>query len=142
MSGLFDFNDLSDLPEALQAKLANGGRVNPNIAIYADIVKAGAGVGVPVMSGRMIEAVAVRMSLPVLSDNAMRTALNGAVTAGLIRKISRQTYGVLDATADVPKEANDAPEGAGLTAETEGATVVPIAVPTEAPTEMPVDPLA
>jgi hypothetical protein len=135
MSGLFDFNDLSDLPEDLQAKLANGGRVNPNITIYADIVKAGSAAGVAVMSGRMIEAVAVRMGLIKLSDNALRTALNGAVTAKLIRKISRQTYGVILPEGE-PVDARDAtPELKGDFAEATEA-VDPAAV------EMPIDPLA
>ena len=139
MSGLFDFNDLSDLPAPLQAKLASGGRVNPNITIYADIVKAASAADVAVMSGRMIDAVAVRMGLPTLSDNAMRAALNGAVTAGLIRKISRQTYGVIEATtADVPPvECKD--DVIGPDSEPDDAAEVAAVAAVEA---MPKDPLA
>ncbi len=133
MSGLFDFNDLGDLPASLAAKLASGGAVNPNIAVYADIVKAGSAAGVKVMSGRMIEAVAFRMGLPTISDNAMRTALNGAVTLKLIKKVSRQTYGVIYPEGD-PVDARDAPE-----------TDVEVANPPVDETQpegMPVDPLA
>lgn len=136
MSALFDFNDLGDLPAGLAAKLSSGGAVNPNIAVYADIVKAGSAAGYPVMSGRMIEAVAFRMDLPVLSENAQRNALNGAVKAGLIKKVSRQTYGVVEApgTAALGSGTSDPAPEVAKTPEVEVATATV--------DEMPVDPLA
>jgi len=98
MSNLFDFTDTSDLSADLQKRLAGGGRVNPNIAIYADIVKASNAAGLASVSISMIEAVASRMSLPEISQQAIRNALSGAVKAGLIQKNTRQTYGVLGST--------------------------------------------
>lgn len=103
MSNLFDFSDTTDLSDSLQKRLSGGGRVNPNIVVYADIVKAGNAAGVGALSISMIEAVASRMKLDTLSQQSIRNALVGAVKAGLIAKVSRQTYGVVPATtSDVP----------------------------------------
>jgi len=95
MSNLFDFNDFEGVPEELQRRLSHGGRVNPNIAIYADIIKAGNAAGFAALSMAMIETVAVKMGLPSISQQAIRNALTGAVKAGLIVKVTRQTYGVV-----------------------------------------------
>jgi len=94
MSKLFDFTDLSDLDKNLQGRLSGGGRVNPNIAAVAEIVKAGAGAGMPTLTISMIEAVWFRMGKDAISQQAMRNALNGAVKANLVAKASRQTYAV------------------------------------------------
>lgn len=92
---LFDFSDVSDLSEGLQKRLSGGGRVNPNIATYANIVKAAAEAGVGALSISMIECVAERMKLPTLSQQSIRNALVSAVKVGLIGKPTRQTYGVI-----------------------------------------------
>jgi len=101
MSNLFDFTDTSDLSADLQKRLSHGGRVNPNIAIYADIVKAGNAAGMASLSISMIEAVAARMDLPSVSQQSIRNALTGAVKAGLIVKVTRQTYGVVGTPVQV-----------------------------------------
>jgi hypothetical protein len=100
MSNLFDFTDTSDLSADLQKRLAGGGRVNPNIATYADIVVASKGAGLSSVSISMIEAVAMRMELPEISQQAIRNALTGAVKAGLIVKVTRQTYGVVGTSVE------------------------------------------
>jgi len=112
MSGLYDFTDTSDLSVELQKRLAGGGKVNPNIAVYADIVKAGNAAGASALSISMIEAVAARMGLTAISQQAMRNALNGAIKAGLIQKVTRQTYGVKGIVDETPEVATEdsAPE--------------------------------
>jgi hypothetical protein len=126
MSNLFDFTDTTDLSADLQKRLAGGGRVNPNIAIYANIVKAGKAAGLAAVSISMIEAVASRMELPAISQQAIRNALTGAVKAGLIVKMTRQTYGVVSSvvteveTDETPVDVTDetieaAPEAVDLT---------------------------
>jgi hypothetical protein len=131
MSNLFDFTDTSDLSADLQKRLAGGGRVNPNIVIYANIVKAGNAAGLSAISISMIEAVASRMSLPSISQQAIRNALTGAVKAGLIVKVTRQTYGVVTTFT----EADEGDEGDA------GMPVEAVADTDEAPVDV-TDPLA
>jgi len=91
---LFDFTDLSDLPEELAGRMAGSTAVNPNVAIYAGIVQAGAQAGATPLSISQIEAVARRMGIEVKSQQSIRGALNAAVAAGTLMKPTRQTYDV------------------------------------------------
>jgi hypothetical protein len=130
MTALYDFTDTTDLSAELQKRLAGGGRVNPNIAIYGNIVVAGAGAGLATLSISMIEAVAARMELPSISQQSIRNALTGAVKAGLIVKVTRQTYGVVG----TPVEAETTPAPVDVDVET--------AVEADAPPVDVTDPLA
>ena len=108
MTNLFDFTDVSDLPEDLAKRMTSGGVVNPNVATYAAIVEAGAEAGVAALNISQIEAVATRMGIdPVASQQTIRNALNIAVKGNRLVKPSRQTYGVPtpDAAVAVPEVA-------------------------------------
>jgi len=95
MTNLFDFTDVSDLPEDLAKRMTSGGSVNPNVETYSAIVEAGAVAGVAALNISQIEAVATRMGIdPVASQQSIRNALNLAVKGNRLIKPSRQTYGV------------------------------------------------
>ena len=109
---LYDFNDLSDLPEALSARLSTSAVANPNVAVYADIIAKASEAGLKVLSITQIEAVAVRMGLTVKSQQTIRTALNSGVKAGLLVKPTRQSYaiaekGVVGESTEQPVDVTD-----------------------------------
>ena len=101
---LYDFNDLSDLPEALSARLSTSAVANPNVGVYADIIAKASEAGLKVLSITQIEAIAVRMGLTVKSQQTIRTALNSGVKAGLLVKPSRQSYAIVESPVDVTDE--------------------------------------
>ncbi len=130
MSNLFDFTDMTDLPEALVARLSGpSGAINPNIDIFASIVEAGAAAGVKSLSISQIEAVAWKMKLEnIPAQQSIRNALNAAVKANRLVKPTRQTYGVYKGVA----AAEATPEATPVTL---------VAVPAPAPIDE-TDPLA
>jgi hypothetical protein len=95
-NNLFDFTDMTDLPDALVKRLSGpSGAVNPNIDIFASIVEAGAKAGAGSLSISQIEAVAWKMKLEnIPAQQSIRNALNAAVKANRLVKPTRQTYGV------------------------------------------------
>lgn len=93
---LYDFNDLDDLPDDLAKRLSTSAVANPNVGVYAGIVKAACEAGLKIMSIGQIEAVAHRMGITVKTQQTIRTALNSGVKAGLLFKPSRQTYAHLE----------------------------------------------
>lgn len=96
---LYDFNDLTDLPEDLGKRLSTSAVANPNVATYSDIVAAAYKAGLKMLNISQIEAIAVRMGLSVKSQQTIRTALNSGVKAGLLVKPSRQTYAAAEVAA-------------------------------------------
>lgn len=126
---LYDFNDVSDLPEALAARMTSpGGVVNPLVAILLDIVTAANGAGVKVLTMRQIETIAFRMDIDVKSQQSLRTALNVSVLAGNLVKPTRQSYSLPGLPVEVPTSTPVEPE----------AEVVPV----DATDDTDADPLA
>lgn len=95
---VYDFTDISDLPEELQGKLE---RENTEGArTYADIVIKGAEAGAGHLNINQIEAVARRLGLKVPTQTTIRNHLNKAVELGLICKPTRQSYGVVGSVVE------------------------------------------
>lgn len=90
-AGLFNFNDLSDLPEELQGKLHSD--KDASAREWAEIVNAGVAAGFPRLSLKQIEAVATRAKIAVPTEQTIRGYLNRAVELKLIGKPTRSTYG-------------------------------------------------
>ena len=100
MSNLFDFANLSDLPQKLREQLETS--TLDNAKRYADIVKAGAAAGYKSLSIRQIEAVANRAAArgelgfvagaEIPTTTTVRNYLNEAVKLKLIGKPTRATY--------------------------------------------------
>lgn len=111
MADLYDFSDLSDLPEDLQSKLAsNGGQEPALVGQIVDIV-----VNAPrILTLAQIIAVATRMGLELPAETTVRAYVNRAVKDGRIVKATRQSYGApvpgeeaaeeADPVADAPVE--------------------------------------
>ena len=91
---LFDFSDVSDLPESLQEKVQGGtaGKAQE----FADIVAKGAEAGMPELTIKQIIAVYIRMGNPEPKQTTVRSYLNKAVELGLLTKPSNTTYGAPD----------------------------------------------
>ena len=104
---IFDFSDLSDLPEDLKGKLTSPGGVNPNIDVVAKIVEAAAVAGINALSITQIAAVSFRMGNSAISQQSMRNALNAAVKFGRLAKPTRQTYAVPSSAMDVAEAVAD-----------------------------------
>lgn len=102
---LYDFNDMSDLPEDLSKRLSKSAVANPNVKVYADIVAKASEAGLKIMSISQIEAVAHRMGIGGKAQQTIRIALNSAVKLGLLFKPSRQTYAIVEFGSQV--EGND-----------------------------------
>jgi hypothetical protein len=100
MSNLFNFADLSDLPQNLREKLETS--TLDNAKKYADVVKAGAAAGFKSLSIRQIEAVATRAAKAgelgfvagseIPTTTTVRNYLNEAVKLKLIGKPTRNSY--------------------------------------------------
>lgn len=116
---LYDFDNVSDLPTELAARMTSpGGVVNPLVAIALSIVEDAALAGLTVLTIRQIETIAFRTGVEVKSQQSLRGALNVSVTAGKLVKPSRQSYSVNDAStkpvADVTDDAEPAVVGADI----------------------------
>lgn len=118
---LFDFADLSDLPEELAEKLTRDtdGAVNA----WADVVNKGAEAGYESLSINQIIAVGHRMGLEMPTVTTIRNYLNRAVELKLISKPTRMTYGAFGAEsaaasaqteAEAPVTADDNDPLAGI----------------------------
>lgn len=111
---LFDFNDLSDLPEELAGRLTSD--TDKQERDWAGIVLAGVERGFSELSINQIIAVATRMGFELPTVTTIRNYLNKGVARGLIGKPTRQSYGapgtgsaVEEAFEDGAKEAPEAP---------------------------------
>lgn len=93
---LFDFSDVSDLPEDLQEKVQQGGAGKAQE--YADIVVQGKAAGLAEMTINQIIAVAIRMGKTAPKQNTVRSYLNNAVKMGLLVKPTNLTYGAAEAS--------------------------------------------
>lgn len=104
---LFDFADLSDLPEELADKLQRGG--DDSAKDWAKIVTMGAERGITELSINQIIAVASRMGLEIPTQQTVRNYLNRAVELRLIGKPTRMSYGPVGAEsgAEAPAEETD-----------------------------------
>lgn len=117
---VYDFSDISDLPEAIAKRVAVE---NKSVAAtaWAKIVIDGAKHGMPNMEINQIIAVATRLGIEVPTAQTVRGYLNKAVENGLLVKPTRQTYaganlrskaeaiGLGEADPVVTGEVNDAP---------------------------------
>lgn len=136
---LYDFNDLSDLPEDLSHRLGKSAVASPNVKIYADIIAAASKAGLKIMSISQVEAVAHRMGLDTKAQQTIRTALNSGVKAGLLFKPTRQTYAVKEVgesveSTDTPVDVLDTPSALNNEA--------PVISPVAASSDAQIDPLA
>ena len=134
-NNLYDFNDMSDLPTDLSSRLSKSAVANPNVAVYADLVRAASNAGLKIMSISQIEAVAHRMGIGGKAQQTIRTALNAGVKAGLLFKPSRQTYSIVD--VGEPGLVSDA-DPVDVLDEVAGPSPNPVAAETDAQ----IDPLA
>lgn len=94
---LFDFADLSDLPEELAEKLTKGG--DDSAREWGSIVLKGADRGYTELSINQIIAVASRMGMEIPTQQTVRNYLNRAVELRVIGKPTRMTYGPVGATS-------------------------------------------
>lgn len=121
MKDLYDFTDLSDLPEDLQSKLSNsGGAENPAVQKLVDII-----TNAPrPLSLTEVIAVGTRSELDLPSAQTVAKWVKKAAEEGRIFKPTRQTYW------------KAVPEAAELLNEPEPVEVV------DAPVDLGDDPLA
>lgn len=101
---LFDFADLTDLPEELAEKLTKGG--DDSAKEWAGIVTMGAERGHTELSINQIIAVASRMGMEIPTQQTVRNYLNRAVELRLIGKPTRMSYGPVGVAgaAEAPEE--------------------------------------
>ena len=101
---LYDFSDLSDLPEKLQNKLSSTGGAEPVlVGEIVDIV-----VNAPrALSLAQIIAVATRKNLELPAETTVRAYVNRAVEDGRILKPTRQTYAGPGAATEEPNTATE-----------------------------------
>lgn len=114
---MFNFADLSDLPEELQGKLHRDG--DDKAKEWAGIVQTAVAHGIKSLGITQIIAVATRAQLTVPGEQTVRNYLNRAVELKLIGKPTRVTYGDVkdhvevsaedSAAGDTPAENNDDP---------------------------------
>lgn len=88
---MFNFADLSDLPEELQGKLHRDG--DDKAKEWAGIVQTAVAHGIKSLGITQIIAVATRAQLTVPGEQTVRNYLNRAVELKLIGKPTRVTYG-------------------------------------------------
>lgn len=100
---LFNFADVSDLPEELRKKFE--GETTDNAKNYADIVHRAAAAGHASLDINQITAVALRLGYKAVGQQTVRNYLNKAVELKLIGKPTRLTYG-----PDASVNAGDEPE--------------------------------
>jgi len=112
MSNPFDFTDVTGVPEELVKRMNGGGVVNPWINIFATIVEKGAELGHKALSLSQIEFVAIKMDIAVPKPATIRNALNAAVKANRLVKVTRQTYGVATPTVTIEVAETAAPVAA------------------------------
>lgn len=104
---LFNFADLTDLPEDIQGKLHRDG--DDKAKEWAGIVQAAVAHGIKSLGITQIIAVATRAKLNVPGEQTVRNYLNRAVELKLIGKPTRVTYGdVKDHVEAVEGEATEA----------------------------------
>lgn len=94
---LFDFANLSDLPEDLQGKLTRD--TDEAVKSWAAIVSAGVARGFTELSINQITAVAHRSGIEVPTQQTVRNYLNRAVELKLIGKPTRMSYGAVGAAS-------------------------------------------
>lgn len=110
MDNLYDFTDVSDLPEALAARMkAPVGAANPLVAKVLGIVTDANEAGLKVLTIRQIETIAFRLEIEVKSQQSLRTALNANVTNGYLAKPSRQSYSLPGLPVTVGEVAGPSP---------------------------------
>lgn len=86
---LYDFSDLSDLPEEMQTKLSSNGGAEP--ALVQEMVEII--VNAPrALSLAQVIAVAIRKGLELPAETTVRSYVNRAAEDGRIVKPTRQTY--------------------------------------------------
>ncbi len=139
---LYDFNDLTDLPTDLGKRLSTSAVANPNVGVYADIIRAASEAGLKIMNISQIEAVAHRMGLTAKTQQTIRTALNSGVKAGLLFKPSRQTYAILEQGTQVEASVEVAPDDVLDAPVVNGVDAVVAAAPVATPADAQIDPLA
>jgi hypothetical protein len=100
---IFDFADLSDLPEELQGKLTRD--TDEAVKAWAALVNAGAARGFLELSINQIIAVATRSGLEVPTQQTVRNYLNRAIELKLIGKPTRMSYGPYDPAVPVAVDA-------------------------------------
>lgn len=99
----FDFNDVSDLPEELAAKLT--AETNGNVDAFVNVVVKGKEAGLDTLEINQIMAAATRMGVEVPTQQTVRNYLNKAVEQGKLVKPTRQTYAVGDGSVAANAEA-------------------------------------
>lgn len=95
----FDFNDVSDLPQELQAKLSSGGSTEYTKVLK--VLEAAKEAGRTSVTLTEIMAAATRMNVELPSEVTIRNWLNKCVSQGMAIKPTRQTYAINE---DIPTE--------------------------------------
>ncbi|WFG40910.1 hypothetical protein ParaMal1_00026 [Paracoccus phage ParMal1] len=103
MADLYDFSDLSDLPEDMQKRLATNGGAEPElVGKIVEIV-----VNAPrALSLAQIIAVATRMGLELPAETTVRSYVKRAIKDGRIALVTRQSYGAPVADEEAADEAD------------------------------------
>lgn len=98
---LYDFSDISDLPEEMQERFTRSGGAEPAlVGQLIDIVD-----GAPrALTMTQIRAVATRMGIELPAEVTVRNYLNKAVETGRMVKASRQTYGKVSDEVEAVEE--------------------------------------
>lgn len=112
-AAMFDFADLTDLPEDIQGKLHRDG--DDKAKEWAGIVQAAVAYGVKSLGITQIIAVATRAGIHIPGEQTVRNYLNRAVELKLIGKPTRVTYG--DVASHVADAEGDAADPAPVAAE-------------------------
>lgn len=86
---IYDFSDLSDLPEEMQTRLTANGGVEPEwVAEVEDII-----VNAPKpLSLAQVIAVAIRKKVDLPAETTVRSRINSLKDEGRVSKPTRQTY--------------------------------------------------
>ena len=103
---LFDFDDLSDVPEELSRTLVK--ETSDNALKYANLVKSAFEYGYTgTLNITKIMIAANRAGFPKKTQASVRIYLNDAVNAKLIKKPTRQTYAHNDWVGEVEEEEDE-----------------------------------